>query len=85
MRYPDVSTKEQVLEMQLQIDELNQQLSDWRNRLSWQEEIAFFALKTEELARRLSTLEKRLAHQHQNEAEIVQIRFHSESLSDLAG
>lgn len=59
--------------MQQQVDELDQQVTQWRQRLAWQEEITFFAARTEELARRLSALEKRIAHA--NDGEIVQIRF----------
>ena len=76
MRHPIVSTKEQIVELRLQVDELDRQMTDWRRHLAWQEEIAFFAAKAEELGRRLSSLEKRVAHEQ--EAETIEIRFSAE-------
>ena len=79
IRYPDVSTNNKELsEIRLQIDELNQQMAEWRRRLAWQEEMSFFALKAEELGRRLSALEKRVAHETEGQA--VEIRFRADPL-----
>jgi len=78
-----VSAKKELSEIRLQIDELHQQMTDWRRHLSWQEEIAFFALKTEELGRRLSALEKWIAHE--TDGERVEIRFSAEPLAHLVG
>jgi hypothetical protein len=71
-----VSTRKEISELRLQIDELHQQMSDWRRNLALQEEIAFFSLKAEELGRRLSALEKRLAHR--TDEEQIEIHFRAE-------
>ncbi len=82
MRYSDVSTRKEISEMRSQVEELHQQMSDWRRQLAWQEEIAFFALKAEELGRRLSALEKRLAQESGGER--VEIHFSAGRLTQLA-
>jgi hypothetical protein len=68
---------QEIFELRLQVDELDQQMSDWRNHLALQEEMAFFATKAEELARRLNALEKRIAHE--SDGQTVEIRFQRES------
>lgn len=72
-----MNTNQEIFELRLQVDELDQQMADWRKLLALQEGMAFFAAKAEELTRRLDTLEKRVARE--KEAETVEIRFQAES------
>ncbi len=76
-----VSAKQEITDLRIQIDELDRQTADWRRRLTWQEEIAFFAARAEELQRRLSALEKRLAHE--KDGEEIAIRFCSKPFVDI--
>lgn len=80
MSYSKVNTNEEIFELRLQVDELDQQMSDWRSLLALQEEMTFFASKAEELTRRLNALEKRVAHQ--SDGQRVEIRFQPQSLRD---
>lgn len=73
-----MNANQEIFELRLQVDELDQQMSDWRNHLALQEEMAFFAAKAEELTRRLNALEKRIALAR--DGETVEIRFQPESL-----
>lgn len=83
IRYSVVSTKKEISELRIQIDALHQQTSDWRRQLAWQEEIAFFALKAEELTRRLNALEKRIAQEIDGER--VTIRFRAQRYAEIEG